>query len=622
MRTGANRIVSGAISIAAALILLATSPHAVATDTYTGTELSIPAVTVGAATFTNMVVTVQDIVGGPSGSSPVGSVDRYDPGDNQLTIPAVTFGSRTYYNVEIDVGTLVSAQSVSGADTYDGTHLNLAAIQVGARTYTGVVLAVNLSNVVKVAGGMPTSTVDQYSPSGGELQVAMVQVGSRVYTNVTLSVSASNIVTVGGSEASTFAIGGRVVGLASPGVVQVLNGNDVLPVTASGSFILPTPVASGGAYSVSVGTTPPNQSCAVQSGTGSGTVAAANVTTVLVYCTYNVSVATLNGSYASASLNINLDKDSLGSEVSFNGAGTWGSSGTAIVNIDGTITTGTLNSSTAGPYTVVTTDGIPVLTSGGNNIGAIAGADADEFFWVANFGTGQVPALAVWVNPLQNGTVASLAGDWCFVNLNASPTAADPNGAEGFLTINADGSFNGNFTILDENGVVTTASQLAPAGSIALTSGGQFGGGTGSVGYVSANGEFLFSTEIGTNAPTGLQVGVKLGTHVTAATLNGVYTVGSLAYDAENVGDGRVYTMIFDGAGNWSASIFENDNGTLSNQAISGTYSVSSGGALTLNQANGNTHLGGTSADGNILVAASLTPGGAEEPRMFFGFRQ
>jgi uncharacterized protein YijF (DUF1287 family) len=49
---------------------------------------------------------------------------------------------------------------------------------------------------------------------------------------------------------------------------------------------------------------------------------------------------------------------------------------------------------------------------------------------------------------------------------------------------------------------------------------------------------------------------------------------------------------------------------------------VTPSGALTLTQTNGNVHIGGISADGNILVAANLAAGGAEEPRIFVGFRQ
>jgi len=272
---------STVLSRLAALLLLATGAAAFATDTYNGGALSIPSATVGGATFTNLVVTVQNVLAGPTGAVPGGSADSYNPVNNQLTIPSVRVGAMTYYNVVVSVGSLISAQGVAGADTYDGTHLTLPAVQVGARIYTGVVLAVNPANVVKVGSGMPSVAVDQYNPSTGQLLLAAVAVGSHVYTNVTLSVTSANIRTVGGAEAAAFTVGGRVVGLGGSGNVQVRNGNDVLSVSANGSFSLPAPVASGGAYSVSIGATPANQICIVQPGTGSGAVAAANVTNVL-----------------------------------------------------------------------------------------------------------------------------------------------------------------------------------------------------------------------------------------------------------------------------------------------------------------------------------------------------
>jgi hypothetical protein len=611
---------STVLSRLAALLLLATGAAAFATDTYNGGALSIPSATVGGATFTNLVVTVQNVLAGPTGAVPGGSADSYNPVNNQLTIPSVRVGAMTYYNVVVSVGSLISAQGVAGADTYDGTHLTLPAVQVGARIYTGVVLAVNPANVVKVGSGMPSVAGDQ---STGQLLLAAVAVGSHVYTNVTLSVTSANIRTVGGAEAAAFTVGGRVVGLGGSGNVQVRNGNDVLSVSANGSFSLPAPVASGGAYSVSIGATPANQICIVQPGTGSGAVAAANVTNVLVYCTYIQSVATLNGSYAGAGYNINMDTDGVGAGVPFDGAGNQGNPTTLIVNSGGTISTTSTGFISASPYTVVTTNAIPVLTDGGNNIGAIAGADADEFFWLADASTadgGGLPALAVWVNPLQHGTIAALAGNWFVAGLEQG---SDPADFEGVLTIGADGSLSGTSTGLDVNGVVSANPQSGPAGTITVTSSGQFSDSGRQLGYFSANGEFLVATRTTSGEPTGLTVLVKQGTGVTLATLNGVYTVGSLSFSTAATGDGEVSTLFFDGAGNFSGTYIDNNSGTITTgYTTSGTYSVTSTGVLTLTPASGNVHTGGVSADGNIIVAANLTAGGAEAPRIFVGFRQ
>jgi hypothetical protein len=425
----------------------------------------------------------------------------------------------------------------------------------------------------------------------------------------------------------TYTIGGTVIGLENLGTVHVLNGTDNEAISSNGTFTLPTAITAGTAFTVSVGTLPMGQVCAVQN--GAGTVASANVTSVLVYCTYVQSNATLNGTYDGAGYNINNDTDLLSIGVSVDGAGNEGNTATLIENVGGIVTTTSNSSSSAAPYTVVTTNAIPVLTTGGNNIGAIAGADADEFFWLADASTadgGGLPALAVGVNPLQNGTIAALAGNWFTVGLNQG---SDPNGFGGVLTINADGSFSGTLTNLDVNYVVASNPQSGPAGTFTVTSGGQFSNGGNSLGYFSANGEFLVTTKTGSGTSPGLTVAVKQGTGVTLATLNGVYTVGSLSpYTATSgvVGTGEVDTLFFDGAGNWTGIFYRvNDNGAITsgNTPFSGTYSVTTTGVLTLTSAsNGNVHTGGVSADGNIIVEANLTGGGAESPRMFVGFRQ
>lgn len=421
----------------------------------------------------------------------------------------------------------------------------------------------------------------------------------------------------------TYTIGGTVIGLKNAANVHVLNGIDNDAIGANGSFTLQTAITNGTSFHVSLGAMPTGQVCAVQN--GSGTVTNANVTNVLVYCTYVQSVATLKGTYDFAGYNININTDVLFIGNSFDGAGNEGDTATEIQNAAGTTTTTGNSSDAAGPYTVVTTNAIPVLTTGGNNIGAIAGEDADEFFWLADASTangGGLPALAVGVNPLQNGTIASLAGNWFVVGLEQG---SDPTDFGGVLTFGADGSLSGTSTGLDVHGVVSSNPQSGPAGTLTVTSGGLFSDGGSQLGYFSANGEFLVATRTSNGEPTGLTVLVKQGTGVTLATLNGVYTLGSLSFDSATSGDGEVYTIFFDGAGNWSASTYiENDNGTItSGSGISGTYSLTPTGALTLTQAmNGYVFSGGVSADGNIIVAATLTAGGAEQPRIFVGFRQ
>ena len=384
-----------------------------------------------------------------------------------------------------------------------------------------------------------------------------------------LVTSGSAVALVVSTGPPTYTIGGTVIGLKSAGTVHVLNGSDNAAISSNGTFALPTALTTGAAFAVAVGALPTGQVCAVQN--GAGTVSNANVTNVLVYCTYVQSVATLNGSYDFAGYNINIDTDVLFIGNTFDGAGNEGSTATEIDNVGGTITTSTNSADAAGPYTVVTTNAIPVLTTGGNNIGAIAGADANEFFWLADASTangGGLPALAAGVSPLQNGTMASVAGNWFIAGLNQG---SDPSGYGGVATFNADGSFNANYTTLDVNYVVASDPETGPAGTVTVTSGGQFNGGGDTLGYFSANGEFLVAAKTASGATPGLTVAVKLGSGVTLATLNGVYTIGSLSpYTAASValGNGEVDTLLFDGAGHWTGIYsIVNNNGAITDSA-------------------------------------------------------
>ncbi len=86
------------------------------------------------------------------------------------------------------------------------------------------------------------------------------------------------------TPAPTYTVGGTVSGL-NGSVVLANNGGNALSVNANGAFAFTTALAAGAAYSVTVTAQPVGQTCTVSS--ASGTVAAANVTTVVVTCTNN-----------------------------------------------------------------------------------------------------------------------------------------------------------------------------------------------------------------------------------------------------------------------------------------------------------------------------------------------
>ncbi len=95
-----------------------------------------------------------------------------------------------------------------------------------------------------------------------------------------------------GGGSSTFTVGGTVSGLTGTVVLQD-NGGDNLSVSANGPFKFSTTLASGATYSVTILTSPTNQTCAVSSGAGTVT---ANVSTVAVTCTTQYTIGgTISG---------------------------------------------------------------------------------------------------------------------------------------------------------------------------------------------------------------------------------------------------------------------------------------------------------------------------------------
>jgi subtilase family serine protease len=169
-------------------LLVSTGPAPPALPSYNAGQLTLPTVVIGGATYSNMVITVGNILSGPNGTAANGSEDIYNPADNQMTIPAVVAGAHTYYNVIITVGGLLGIGSVTAADVYNGTELSISSVQVvGGTIYRNVVITPG--TVLSVDGGMPKTAQDSYDPATGQLTISAVQFGNRVYTNVIITVA-------------------------------------------------------------------------------------------------------------------------------------------------------------------------------------------------------------------------------------------------------------------------------------------------------------------------------------------------------------------------------------------------------------------------------------------------
>ncbi len=107
------------------------------------------------------------LLGGSAGAY---AIDTYDPATNQLTIPLVIVGNTTYTNVRITVGNVISVGGGAAANTYDTyssatNQLTIPAVLSGATTFTNVVITVG--SVISVGGSTPTFTLSSADvPSG------------------------------------------------------------------------------------------------------------------------------------------------------------------------------------------------------------------------------------------------------------------------------------------------------------------------------------------------------------------------------------------------------------------------------------------------------------------------
>jgi 6-phosphogluconolactonase (cycloisomerase 2 family) len=278
--------------------------------------------TTGNVNVTNVAVSCKTnlnpaytIGGNVSGVSGAGAVVLQNNGRDNVTVSAD--------------GPFQFALPIPSGSTYDVTSLRVSGQQSQTCTFTnasGTVAASNITNVSVAcqANALVSVTVSGLSGSGLVLQdnggdnLAVTNNGTATFATavasnttyrVTVLTQPSNPIqncvvgsgvgtAVAGKTAAVtvvcttigYTVGGTVSGLSGTGLVLQDNGVDNLAVTATGPsvpFTFPTPIQIGAPYSVSVLTQPatPYQTCTVKGGTG--TIAAANVTSVAIACTTN-----------------------------------------------------------------------------------------------------------------------------------------------------------------------------------------------------------------------------------------------------------------------------------------------------------------------------------------------
>ena len=152
---------------------------------------------------------------------------------------------------------------------------------------SGLVLQDNNGDNLTVSAGATRFTFATPVSTGGQYAVTFLSTPPNTSCSITNAaglVAAANVTNVAVTCAPiAYTIGGTLSGLSGSGLVLQDNGGDNLTVAAgSSSFSFATPIAPGGAYSVTILAQPAHQTCTVAN--GKGNVAAANVTNVAVTC--------------------------------------------------------------------------------------------------------------------------------------------------------------------------------------------------------------------------------------------------------------------------------------------------------------------------------------------------
>ena len=217
----------------------------------------------------------------PSGSSYAVTVAGQPANPSQTC--TVSSGSGTVGSANVTTVTVSCVTNPVPRYTVGGTASGLSGTGLVLRNNGGDDLSVTASGAftfaTPLASGSAYVVTVATQPSG---QTCTVSSGSG-------TVGTANVTTVAvacvNDPLPRYTIGGTVGGLTGTGLALRNNGDDELAVSGNGSFTFATALTTGSSYSVTVTSQPSGQTCTVSS--GSGTVAAANVTTVTVSCVTN-----------------------------------------------------------------------------------------------------------------------------------------------------------------------------------------------------------------------------------------------------------------------------------------------------------------------------------------------
>lgn len=448
--------------------------------------------TVAAAAVTSVSVTCHPVTAYTVGGSIAGlaagglvlsnGIDTVSPasGASIFTLPtAVASGASYAVTVSAQpagaICSLANASGIVAAAPVTNVAVTCApsAFQIGGvvagLTSAGLVLG-NGSDVLAIPSGALSFAFPGLVASGGSYAVSVVSQP----TGLNCSVAGSAGVVVAAAVANVqvtcsalaFTVGGGITGLNGAGLVLANGADAVRPAPGATSFVLPTAVAVGGSYSVTVQAQPAGQTCAV-AGTFPATMGSSDVTNVAVSCTTTSTYTlvagqetcpaqtTVDGTGAAASLNpqpTGAAVDSAGNYYTFDG--------------------GRLRKVTPGGVVTTVAGGPPGAGNGtqqdGTGAAAVFGNSTNGagFTGIAVDGSGNV-FVADWhtirkVTPA--GVVITIAGSTSAGFVDGTGAAARFNHPSG-IVVDAAGNLlvvdNGNGSIrrVSPGGVVTTLAQ-------------------------------------------------------------------------------------------------------------------------------------------------------------------
>lgn len=265
--------------------------------------------TVGTANVSNVVVTCSDLsysLGGSiSGLTTAGLVLANGP--DQVAVPANagTFMLPTRVAFTSSYAVTVAAQPVglscsvaNGSGSMTAGDINNVVVTCSDQAYTlgGTVHGLSGTGLVLANGSdsiaVPANATSFMLPTPVAFTQAYAVTVTAQPVGLTCTVSAgsgvmpaANVTTVAVvCSDRSYSLGGTISGLTATGLV-LANGSDTLRIPANAiDFTLPTPVAFTSGFAVTVKTQPTNLNCTVSM--GSGTMPAANVSSVVVTCSY------------------------------------------------------------------------------------------------------------------------------------------------------------------------------------------------------------------------------------------------------------------------------------------------------------------------------------------------